>query len=83
MLRYGCWVRDWEGPISQIVFVTKFNWTTLWIQSLPRFVCVYSVFVAVRMLLWRAELGRYAGQRESNAARLACEEEVWLRNIVD
>jgi hypothetical protein len=50
---------------------------------LPRFECVYPVFVAVRVVLWRAEVGRYAGQRESNAARLACEEEVWLCNIVD
>jgi hypothetical protein len=27
-LRYGCGKRDWEGPISQVIFVAKFNRTT-------------------------------------------------------
>jgi hypothetical protein len=52
-------------------------------KSLPRFEYVYTVFVAVGVVLRGAEVGRYTGQRESNAAGLAREEEVWLCNIVD
>jgi hypothetical protein len=47
------------------------------------FECVDAVFMAVVMVLFRAEVDGYTRQRESDAARLAREEEVWLCNIVD
>jgi hypothetical protein len=52
-------------------------------EILTRFERVYTGFIAVRMVSWRAKVGGYAERRESDAARLACEEEVWLCNIVN
>jgi hypothetical protein len=39
--------------------------------------------MAVVIVVSRAEVGEYTRQREGDAARLACEEAVWLWNIVD
>jgi hypothetical protein len=69
-------MRDWAGPISQVIFVSKFYWTAQEIESLLSFECVDAVFMAVMMVLFRAEV-------DGDAARLAREEEVWLCNIVD
>jgi hypothetical protein len=49
--RYGCGERDWKGPISQVVLVAKFDQTIPLMESLPRFACVYTVFVDVRIVL--------------------------------
>ena len=82
-LRYRNWMRDWKGPILHFIFVAKFDRTTQQIECLPSSDCVDAFFMAIGMVLLRAEAGGYTRQRESDAARLAREEEAWLCGIVD